>query len=110
MTDTIGIQSPASDMNCDTESDTTELKEIFLNTSDIIETHPVHLMESKDVRIKMYKEAKARAINARKMAIEATMRAKNIKMEFMLDDEVDSDSEEYNSDDYDSDYIERTVE
>ena len=66
---------------------------VNLDVADITETTPLQLMEAKDVRIKMYKEAKRRAITARKRAIEEIMRARDIKMEFMLDDYVDSDSE-----------------
>jgi hypothetical protein len=80
--------SPAS-----SASQTDPIRVVDLNIDDITETAPIELMESKEVRLKMYKEAKRRAIVARKRAIEEIMRARNIKMEFMLDDEVDSDSD-----------------
>ena len=69
------------------------IRAVDLNIDDITETAPIELMESKEVRLKLYKDAKRRAIAARKRAIEEIMRARNIKMEFMLDDEVDSESE-----------------
>ena len=69
------------------------IRVVDLNIDDITETAPIELMESKEVRLKLYKDAKRRAIAARKHAIEEIMRARNIKMEFMLDDEVDSESD-----------------
>ena len=66
---------------------------VNLDVADITETAPLQLLEPKDVRIKLYKEARQRAISARKKAIEEIMRARDIKMEFMLDDYVDSESD-----------------
>jgi hypothetical protein len=66
---------------------------VNLDVADITETSPLQLLEPKDVRIKLYKEARQRAISARKKAIEEIMRARDIKMEFMLDDYVDSESD-----------------
>jgi hypothetical protein len=79
-------------------SGTSELSEVNIDINDISETHSTQIMESKEVRMKLYKEAKARALAARRRAIEEIMRAKNIKMEFQLDDEIDSDD----SDEFDT--------
>lgn len=87
---------------------TDPIQVVDLNIDDITETAPIELMESKEVRVKMYKEAKRRAIAARKRAIEEIMRARNIKMEFMLDDEVDSESDV--DSDFDSVYGDEEME
>jgi len=66
---------------------------VNLDVEDITETAPLQLLEPEDVRIRLYKEARQRAIASRKKAIEEIMRARDIKMEFMLDDYIDSESD-----------------
>ena len=70
------------------------IEEIDIGISDIHEScAPIPLMEPIEVRRRMYKDAKRRAVAARKRAIEEIMRARDIKMEFMLDDDVDTDTD-----------------
>lgn len=61
----------------------------------------VTLKKHKDVLYEMYKTAKRKAQDAKKIAIRAYLEAKEIKAAYMLDDLEDSDSDSYSDSDSD---------
>ena len=77
--------------NCD-------INNIELNTFDINEEIPFEIKSREEIYLEVYKNAKKKAKEIRKNAIQAFLEAKNIKTKYNLESLVDSDSsdeEEY---------------
>jgi hypothetical protein len=65
---------------------------------------PIQLKNRNDVYYKLYKEARAKAREAKQLAIANYLEAKRIKNTYLLNDVSDSDPEEDNDEDDDDDY------
>lgn len=68
--------------------------EVSLETLDVKDNDTVKLREPNEVYMEIWREARKRAKQARKTAIEAYLEAKNIKSTYMINEIDDSDSED----------------
>ena len=68
--------------------------EVSLETLDVKENDVVKLRQPNEVYMEIWREARKRAKQARKTAIEAYLEAKNIKSTYMINEIDDSDSED----------------
>ena len=75
-----------------------ELCEVNIEPTDEI----VQLKERKEMYYKMYQEARQKAKIARDLALSSYLEAKQIKNKYMLDDILDSSSDESDEDDSDT--------
>jgi len=75
------------------DSDELDLKEVDL-TSDLENLETITLKKPNQVYYEIYKAARKKAKEAKKLAISAFLEAKNIKKTYMLDDLDDSDDSE----------------
>jgi len=71
-----------------------ELKEIELSLDEIPENEQIQIKTRNDVYYKMYQDAKKKAKLAKDLALSAYLEAKQIKNKYMLDDILDSSSDE----------------
>ena len=63
-------------------------------------TDSIKLRKPNEVYYEIYKAAREKAKRAKKLATEAYLEAKNIKIKYMLDDLDESDEDERQSDNY----------
>lgn len=68
--------------------------EVSLETLDVNDNDTVKLRQPNEVYMEIWREARKRAKQARKTAIEAYLEAKNIKSTYMINEIDDSDSED----------------
>ena len=68
--------------------------EVSLETLDVKDDNVVKLRQPNEVYMEIWREARKRAKQARKTAIEAYLEAKNIKSTYMINEIDDSDSED----------------
>ena len=78
------------------EIDSESICEVELNVDDTADT--VALKERKEMYYKMYEEARQKAKVARDLALSAYLEAQQIKNKYMLDDVLDSSSDESDND------------
>lgn len=86
------IEEPQS-IKIDTPS---ELCEVEFDLEDLSENDKINIKERKDMYYQMYREARQKAKVARDLALSAYLEAKRIKNTYMLDDIINSSSEESN--------------
>ena len=68
--------------------------EVSLETLDVKDDNAVKLRQPNEVYLEIWREARKRAKQARKNAVEAYLEAKNIKSTYMINEIDDSDSED----------------
>jgi len=71
-----------------------DLREIEFNLDELMDTEPINIKERKEMYYQMYQEARQKAKVARDLALSAYLEAKQIKNKYMLDDVIDSSSDE----------------
>ena len=84
-----------------TPKNTNALEEVFLDFNDITDT--VNIKKPNEVYYEIYRTARTKAKQLRKIAMEAYLEAKEIKTKFMLNDIADSEESEEESEESDYD-------
>ena len=87
------------------ESDLESLAEFNLDIESVPETETVQLKQRNDVYYELYKQARRKARQAKKMALSSYLEAKRIKNTYMLDDILDSDSDTDSNTEFDENDI-----
>ena len=103
ISDTIDVEQPTFDIDTTVDNTTASIsksnKKVVIESNSILSGANMYnrgnitLKKHKDVIYKMYKVAKRKAQEAKKVAIRAYLEAKEIKATYMLDDLEDSDTE-----------------
>jgi hypothetical protein len=77
-----------------------ELLEIDFDLAEIPDNETIKIKERNDIYYKMYLEARKKAKIAKDLALSAYLEAKDIKNKYMLDDISDSDSSDFEEEEY----------
>ena len=90
----ISLEIEDLESNDDNKPKGLEEFEVSLETLDVKDSDVVKLRQPNEVYMEIWREARKRAKQARKTAIEAYLEAKNIKSTYMINEIDDSDSED----------------
>ena len=90
----ISLEIEDLESNDDNKPKGLEEFEVSLETLDVKDSDVVKLRQPNEVYMEIWREARKRAKQARKAAIEAYLEAKNIKSTYMINEIDDSDSED----------------
>ena len=91
---TLEIEDLEKDEKDEKNQNNLEEFEVSLETLDVKDNNIVKLRQPNEVYMEIWREARKRAKQARKTAIEAYLEAKNIKSTYMINEIDDSDSED----------------